>query len=160
MSNPKGKPRSIFKSLSGFNRVLLLFGLGIPLDVATGSIKVNLRNRIGFLVSLSCAVFAMGIALYSRLVEEWTMLHRPGIISISYKWHSCCLSCYSITLSGDMFRSSGRKCTNSMIHWRKWNGFGLSLLALGVVVTSKWACSCHRFHCYYFFSSSWKSPTK
>lgn len=69
MSNPKGKPRSIFKSLSGFNRVLLLFGLGIPPDVATGSIKVNLRNRIGFLVSLSWAVFAMGIALSEPVFE-------------------------------------------------------------------------------------------
>lgn len=63
MLKPKGKPKSIFKSLSGFNRVLLLFGLGIPLDEETGKIKVNLRNRIRFLVSLSCAFIASGVAL-------------------------------------------------------------------------------------------------
>lgn len=69
MSEPKGEPRSIFKSLSSFNRVLLLFGLGIPLNGATGKIKVNLRNRIGFLVCLSCSVFCLSIVLSESVFQ-------------------------------------------------------------------------------------------
>lgn len=63
MAKTKGKPESIFRSLATFNGLLQLFGLGFHVDVQTGKMKVNLCNRIGFLLNLSWSVLGIVVAL-------------------------------------------------------------------------------------------------
>lgn len=63
MSKVNGATKNIFKSAADFNRILQFFGLGVPLHVESGRIKDNLGHRIGFLLSLICSLFAIGIAL-------------------------------------------------------------------------------------------------
>lgn len=79
---PKEKPRNIHKSVTCFNKILRLFGLGLPFNVETGKTQVNLGNRIGFLVNISCSIFAMAIALSEAEFEALT-----GSPIVRAGWH-------------------------------------------------------------------------
>jgi hypothetical protein len=64
MSKAKEKPRNFLKSVTCFNKILRLFGLGFFPPA-----QVNLCNRIGFLLNLSCSVFVLAIALHNDRSE-------------------------------------------------------------------------------------------
>lgn len=66
MAKTKGKPENIFRSVATFNGLLQLFGLGFYLDVETGEMRVNLCNRIGFLLNLSWSVLAIVVSLSEK----------------------------------------------------------------------------------------------
>lgn len=80
MAKTKGKPENIFRSVATFNGLLQLFGLGFYLDVKTGEMKVNLCNRIGFLLNLSWSVLGIAVSL-----SEKPMASRSEVLNTV--WH-------------------------------------------------------------------------
>lgn len=81
MSKTKEKPRNIFKSVTCFNKILWLFGLGF-FEVETGKTQRNLCHRMRFLLNLICSIFAMVIVLS----EENQEIHNYSMI-VTSAWH-------------------------------------------------------------------------
>ena len=82
MSKVKEKPRNILKSVTCFNKILWLFGLGFPFDVENGKTQLNLRNRMRFLLNLSCSICTMVIVLSERSFSVYSV---SDFVSIA--WH-------------------------------------------------------------------------
>lgn len=80
MAKTKGKPENIFRSVATFNGLLQLFGLGFHLDVKTGEMRVNLCNRIGFLLNLSWSVLGIVVSL-----SEKPMASKSEVVTTV--WH-------------------------------------------------------------------------
>lgn len=70
MAKTKAKPENIFRSVATFNGLLQLFGLGFHVDVKTGEMRVNLCNRIGFLLNLSWSVLGIAVAVSEQPMES------------------------------------------------------------------------------------------
>lgn len=80
MAKTKAKPENIFRSVATFNGLLQLFGLGFHVDVKTGDMRVNLCNRIGFLLNLSWSVLGIAVA-----VTEKPMASKSEVVTTV--WH-------------------------------------------------------------------------
>jgi hypothetical protein len=81
MSKAKAKPRNILKSVTCFNKIFWLFGLGFS-KAETGKAQVNLCNRMRFLLNLSCSLFAMVIVL-----SEEAVIVNNGSMIVTSAWH-------------------------------------------------------------------------
>lgn len=81
MSKAIEKPRNIFKSVTCFSKILWLFGLGFS-GAQTGKTRLNLCNRVRFLLNLSWSIITMVLVL-----TEGALITDDQMIIVKSGWH-------------------------------------------------------------------------
>jgi hypothetical protein len=146
------KPSGIFKSVTCFNQILQLYGLGFSLDGVTGKIKDNLCNRIGFLVSLSWAILLCIVIAVSEPVFDSKKVRFEIVLA---GWHYQYQLEVVLVLPLMIFNYIKRKHVELFL--AKVHEFDETLAQMNWISTKnrrpracyllEWDSSCRRFYC-------------